>query len=371
MTQVLICCGAGGVGKTTLSAGLAVRLARADLRVAVLTIDPARRLADSLGLDATGAGKHRLALPGGARSIDAMMLDAKATFDWVVRSLAPSEEAADRILRNRYYRYVSTRLAGSQEYMALVRLQGLVESGDYDVIVLDTPPTRHALDFLTAPDRVAAVMDQRVLQRLALPQTSAGMRSLYQSAAKVIETLDRFLGVRTIRELAEFVASFEGMTEGFRERAETLRAYLRSERTSFVLVTTPAPSRHAEARAFHRFIQEHEFRLWGVLVNRRTPVPRTDLAPARDDLPPEPPSGVDRRTWEDLCRGVLTAPQLFRRLAEVDQVNLRQLRAGLDPDITLWGIPTLDEEIHDLHGLVKLGERLPGPDALGLPPAAT
>ena len=159
--SVIVCCGSGGVGKTTTSAALGLSLALDGRRVAVLTIDPARRLADSLGIGPLGNEPQRVPIEGVV--YDAMMLDMKATWDGVIHRFSPSEEARDRILANRYYQLASTRLAGSHEFMAMQRLYELVESGDYDVVLLDTPPSRHALEFLQAPKRLAGLFDEGVM----------------------------------------------------------------------------------------------------------------------------------------------------------------------------------------------------------------
>ena len=184
-TQVVICCGSGGVGKTTVSAALALKWALDGARVAVLTIDPAKRLADSLGVGTLDNEPRRVPLerleqftPGTSGSLDAMMLDVKSTFDQMVARLARTPENAERILAHRYYRFASTRLGGSHEYMAMERLYTLCDQGDYDVIVLDTPPTRHALDFLRAPERMAGLMDQGVLRWLVMPATKGGWRAI-------------------------------------------------------------------------------------------------------------------------------------------------------------------------------------------------
>ena len=201
-TRVVICSGSGGVGKTTVSAALALKWALEGQRVAVLTIDPARRLADSLSIGEIGNTAVRVPIenlsPGATGHLDAMMLDAKATFDDLVRRFAPTDEAATRILANRYYQFASTRLGGSHEYMAMERLYELWHHGGYDVVVLDTPPTRHALDFLRAPDRMATLMDEGVLRWLVMPATRSGWRALELGSEAVAKVLKKVMGKGTI-----------------------------------------------------------------------------------------------------------------------------------------------------------------------------
>ncbi|RME20289.1 MAG: ArsA family ATPase, partial [Deltaproteobacteria bacterium] len=244
--RVIICCGSGGVGKTTLSASLALKWALAGARVCVLTIDPARRLADSLSIGDIGNTAVPVPLddlsrsPGG--SLDAMMLDSKATFDGLVRRFARSAEATERILQNRYYQFASTRLGGSHEYMAMERLYQLWRDSDYDIIVLDTPPTREALDFLRAPDRMSSLMDEGILRWLVMPASRSGWRAIELGSEALSRVLKRVMGEGTISEIAEFFEVFRDMWEGFHARSVEVQALLRRPETRFLLVTSAAPT---------------------------------------------------------------------------------------------------------------------------------
>jgi anion-transporting ArsA/GET3 family ATPase len=362
VTRILICCGAGGVGKTTLSAALGVRLARQGRRVAVLTIDPARRLADSLGLEVLGdepCDIHLEATGGaGEGRLDALVLDVKATFDRLVHRFSPTREAAARILGNRYYHFAATRLAGTHEYMALERLHELVESELYDAVVLDTPPTRHALEFLTAPDRLARFLDHRVLRVLALPRTAQGLDLLQEHSGRALRILDRLVGSATLREIAEFVAFLEDLTDAVSERIVEVRESLCGAR--FYLVTTPVPAAQVEALAFLQELLARELPFHGYLVNRCTPRPAHLAPPPLPQQGLAPPEGLDPATWDRILSALARAPARFDALAAADLAALDQLRRAAGPDARLWTIPSLPEEAGDLAALDGLGPYLPG-----------
>ena len=349
MTQVVICCGSGGVGKTTTSAALALAYARAGQRVAVLTIDPARRLADSLGVGPLGNEAQRVPLDEG--QLDAMMLDMKATWDRLVERFAPSEAERDRILQNRYYRFASTRLAGSHEYMAMERLLELVESGDYDIVVLDTPPSRHAVEFLKAPGRIAGLFDEGVMTWLALPKNSRGFRALERGSEVVTGVLKRLIGQGTIGEIAEFFDAMQGLWDALSERGRAVDELLRSEATRFILVTTPAPAARAEAREFRKLLEDNGMPLAGFIVNRVSPRPSTtEVGPF-----PACPAGFDAEAWERICEGVAAAPASASRLAESEQPALDELSAL---GVELWPVPDLGGDVHDLDALSAIASHL-------------
>ncbi|MCB9746347.1 MAG: ArsA family ATPase [Alphaproteobacteria bacterium] len=367
--KVLICCGSGGVGKTTTSAALALRIALSGQRVAVLTIDPARRLADSLSVGPIGNTPQAVPLESlgvpGAGSLHAMMLDMKATFDGVITRFAPSEDARDRILGNRYYRFASTRLAGSHEYMAMERLLELYDEGQYDVILLDTPPTRHALEFLKAPDRMSQLMDEGVMHWLSLPRDSRGFRALEKGSDAVVSILKRLLGSQTIGEIAEFFHVFRDMWEGFRTRSVEVKRLLAGPDTHFLLVTTAAPAARAEAQDFVAVLRESALPFGGFLVNRVVPTP-SDPEPIPLERFGPAPEGMPAEEWARWVAAVAQAPAHQARLAEAERRYLAQLRdeAGDSP---IWRIPELGEDVHDLESLRKLSAHLEGPAALASP----
>lgn len=360
-TATLICCGSGGVGKTTASAALALKWALEGQRVAVLTIDPARRLADSLSIGEIGNAAVPVPLPPGARgSLDAMMLDAKATFDELVRRLAPTDAAARRILANRYYQFASTRLGGAHEYMAMERLYELWHGGRYDVVVVDTPPTRHALDFLRAPERMASLMDEGVLRWLILPAGRSGWRALELGSEAVASVLKRVLGEETAEEIAEFFDVFRDLWEGFRRRSLEVQSLLHGPRTRFLLISSPAPSAREDAVFFLQQLQARELPFGGFIVNRsvRPPAPLDPL--------PVAPDGVDPAAWERARRALEQAWSQRRNLALDHQRSVEALRAAGPPGAPCWWVPEQPDDLHDLAGLVALGPHLPERAALAL-----
>lgn len=346
MTTVIITCGSGGVGKTTTAAAIGLAHAARGQRVAVLTIDPARRLADALSIGSVGNTPQRVPTPAG--QLDALMLDAKLTFDELVSRHAPTPEARDRILGNHYYRFVSERLPGVHEYMAMERLLALCNEGHYDTIVLDTPPARHALDFLTAPDRMAGLMDEGVMRWLVLPASAGGWRMIEMGSEVLAGVLKRMLGERTIEEIAEFFSGFQSLWGGFRERSLATRALLRAPTTRFVLVTTPAPGARAEALAFLDVLRRDELPFAGFVVNRCA-----EPAPANVRWPSPPsPDYVDLYVALDL--------NLSRRrqLVAAQEATISDLVAHAPAGARAWRLPDSDEQVQSLAGLAALGARV-------------
>ena len=273
--SICICAGSGGVGKTTTSAAIAAGMAARGHKVAVLTIDPAKRLADSLGLDELGNSRRRVdpalfeaaGVDTGGGELWAMMLDVKATFDDVVAQHAPDEGARQRILDNRIYKQISGALAGSQEYMAMEKLYELHETGDYDLLILDTPPSRNALDFLDAPRRLVQFIEGRSM-RLFMRPTGIGAKVAGRGASVVSSVLRRLTGLDLIEDLSEFFAATAGMIGGFRERAERVNQLLEDDRTSFVIVCGPAGEPIEEAVYLREKLAESDLPFGGIVVNR-------------------------------------------------------------------------------------------------------
>ncbi len=360
LARVLICCGSGGVGKTTTSAALAVKLAREGRRVAVLTIDPARRLADALAVGTIGNAAvrvpfERLGPAAAGGELDAMMLDAKRTFDDVIARFAPSVEARERILRNHYYELVSTRLAGAHEYMAMEKLYELATSGRYDVIVLDTPPSRHALDFVGAPDRMSQLMDEGVMRWLTLPASTGGWRMIERGSEVMARVLKGMLGERTISDIAEFFTSFSSLWSGFRERSLEVRAMLRAPSTQFLLVTTPSPPARHEALHFLRVLHERRMPFAGFLINRCVTAP----VPLGTPIWPDAPPGVAPEAWRGLLDSLDAGLRRQGRVAAAEAAVLAGLQEHASSGAPAWKLPDLDAEIHDLEGLGRLAAELP------------
>ncbi len=266
--RVVLVCGAGGVGKTTTAAALALGHALLGARVVVLTIDPARRLADALGLDVLGNTPTPVDLdgldgtPGGA--LHALMLDRKATWDEVIRQHAPDAELAERLLANPYYDALSTRLTGGHEYMATEKLHQLTADPRWDLIVVDTPPAAHAIDFFQAPERIRRILDQRLLA--ALFQPGGGL--LAGATRRVVDVVRRLAGDQVLDDLADFFGLVSGLAQGFRDRGASVRDLLRAPTTAALVVAAARDPRPAGLRAFRDQAAAEGVRVRAVLLNR-------------------------------------------------------------------------------------------------------
>jgi anion-transporting ArsA/GET3 family ATPase len=357
--RVCICAGSGGVGKTTTSAAIAAGMAARGLKVAVLTIDPAKRLADSLGLPELGNTERQVdpalfadvgvELNGG--ELWAMMLDAKETFDEVVRKHAPDAETRDRILSNRIYQQLSNALAGSQEYMAMEKLFEIHAEDRYDLLVLDTPPSRHALDFLDAPRRLTQFIEGRALQMFIKP-TGLGMRIFGRGAGMMFSVLKRLTGVDLLQDLAEFFQAMSGMVGGFQERAKRVTQLLADPETSFLVVCGPQGEPIEEAVYFHRKLVEAKLPFGGVIVNKVQYEDEMPVAPG--ELEPGLTQALDD---EDLARRVRENFDDFRALSERDRRNVEHLAAEMRTRAVIR-VPYLDEDVHDLRGLMEINRYL-------------
>lgn len=349
VTPVHICCGAGGVGKTTSSAALALAHARAGARVVVLTIDPARRLADALGVR-VGSEPSPVLLPpelGARGTLHALMLDPKETFDRVVSRYAPTAEARDRIYRNHIYEHASANLAGAQEYMAMERLHELAREDRWDCVVLDTPPTHHALDFLAAPERMANLMDEGVMRWIVLPASRGGWRMLERGSEVLAGVLERMVGSSAIADIAEFFTAFQALWDGFRERSVEVRALLSAPTTRFFLVTTPAPAARAEARLFVEQLRAHRQPLAGFFVNRCLTAPSAQGTP---HFGPDPQT----RGWAEAVAMLSALPERQRVRVAAQEASIAELVEGTAAPV--WRIPDLGESVHDLRGIIRVSQ---------------
>src|SRR4051812_46512771 len=275
--RMVICAGSGGVGKTTTAAAVGLGLAERGLKVAVVTIDPARRLANALGLEQLDNEPRRVEadVPG---ELWAMMLDAKRTFDELIEHLAPDERTRDEVLANRIYQQLSSAVAGSQEFTAIAKLYELDRDGDYDVLVLDTPPSRNALDFLDAPGRLTGFFQGRAIRVFLRPAGFSG-RILGRGTGVVFSILQRVTGVDLLRDLSVFFRSLGGMIDGFTERAGHVGALLQDPATTFLIVTAPRHDPVEEAIFFHRKLREAGMPFGGLVVNRVHQPPDDALSP--------------------------------------------------------------------------------------------
>lgn len=361
---IIVCCGSGGVGKTTTAAALALRAAEQGRQVVVLTIDPARRLAQSLGLtelDNTPRPVAAVDTTAGG-SLDAMMLDMKRTFDDVVEAHATPDKAA-QILANPFYQAVSSSFAGTQEYMAMEKLGQLRAQADregtWDLIVVDTPPSRSALDFLDAPKRLGSFLDGRFIRLLAAPARAGGrayLKLLSTGVALATSTMSKLLGGQMLQDVQTFVAALDTMFGGFRERADVTYALLKEPVTAFVVVATPERDAIREAAYFADRLAQERMPLAGVVVNRIQVVARAlsaSRAQAAVEVLEEDPSGPGAQATAALLR-------LHTQLAAVAERHHAQVSrfASSHPGIPLTTVPAAATDIHDLRGLRRVGSDL-------------
>jgi anion-transporting ArsA/GET3 family ATPase len=361
--RIVVCSGAGGVGKTTTAAALAVRAAMQGHKSVVVTIDPARRLASSLGLrelsnDPTKVRRSKFTSAGlePAGDLFAMMLDTKSTFDRVVTTYAPTDEQANRILANRFYRNISGSLSGSQEYMAMEKLYELAAEADYDLIVIDTPPTRNALDFLDAPRRMTDFFESRVLRWFLLPYMRAGgglMRFANVAASTFLKLVTRIVGAEVLKDTAEFFRNLEGMYDGFKQRARDVSALLHSSETAFVVVTSPAAESVSEATYFASQLNKAGLPFGALVVNRVHPRFGDGIHASRRHI-----GRLDQGDAHDrLLAGLLRNESAFMRLVDLEERNLRSLARKIPRH--LWvRVPYLEQEAVDFPGLAAIADRL-------------
>ncbi len=372
---MILCVGCGGVGKTTIAASLALAAARQGRRVLCLTIDPARRLAGALGLERmeTEAREVDPAVFAAAGievkgTLTLMMLDPKRTFDELVARHAPSAEVRDRILANRIYTHLSSRLAGTQEYMAMEKLLAVARDPRYDLVVLDTPPTSHALEFFDAPERLIATLDSpmaRWLEGAFRAPRRFRFGVVAQGAALTLRGVARLTGGGFIEQVAGFLAELDGLFGGFKRRAEEVSRAFRSDGFVYVLVTSPEPASLREVRFFAERLAEHGLRRDAIVVNRVHSPPETvpDAAAVAAALPaaglsvaPAAPGATP------LSERVVRAAREEAALAARDRENLRALdalpvRPGEAPPLRV-SIPALPTDVHDVALLAAIAERI-------------
>jgi anion-transporting ArsA/GET3 family ATPase len=360
--RVCVCGGSGGVGKTTTSAAIALGMAARGAKVAVVTIDPAKRLANALGLQELENEPRRVEperLAGGGLEIRgelwAMMLDPKRTFDELIDRVAADPARAQEIKENRVYRELSTAVSGSQEFTAVAKLYELDRDGDFDLLVLDTPPSRNALDFLDAPGRLTSFLEGRALKTFIRP-TGLGMRVLGRGAAPLLGALRRVTGVDLLSDLSTFFALLGDMTDDFSQRAAQVELMLKSDTTAFVLVTSAQRAAIDEAIWFRRTLADSGLPFAGVIVNR---VHHDVLGDAEPDdviaaLGAELPAGLAARVAANFND--------YHLLARRDQRNLVRLTTELG-DSPLLLVPHLDDDVHDVQGLLRVHRYLFASDA--------
>jgi anion-transporting ArsA/GET3 family ATPase len=361
-TRIVVCCGSGGVGKTTTSAALALAAAEAGRRVVVLTIDPARRLAQSLGLKELDNEPRQVDVPGAPGELHAMMLDMKRTFDDVVVAHS-TPDRAEQILANPFYQALSSSFAGTQEYMAMEKLGQLRATERWDLIIVDTPPSRSALDFLDAPNRMSRFLDGTMIRLLTAPARAggrAGMRLVGAGFMVFSRIISKILGGQLLRDISAFVAALDTMFGGFRERATQTYELLRRPGTWFVVVATPEPDALREASYFVDRLSTEGMPLAGLVLNRTHPPATTALSATRAEAAAEAVAesgGKDAK----LAAGALRVHAERMALATREQ-RLEDRFTSAHPQVPVRTVPAAAGDVHDLAGLRVMGAELTGPD---------
>ncbi len=348
--SVIVCCGSGGVGKTTVSATFALEAARAGRRSCVVTVDPARRLADALGVESLPNTPTEVAgdWPG---HLHALMLDSKGTFDDLVERYARTPEQAEAILSNRLYQNLAGALSGTQEYMAMEKLYELVQSDEFDVVVVDTPPTRNALDLLDAPRRLTRFLENRLFRALLVP-TRMSLRAVSMATQALLRTISKVAGAEIVQDAVGFFQAFEGMEDGFRSRASAVHELLADPATAYILVTSARPDAVAEARFFAEKLAERDVTVAALVVNR--------IAPSFGD------GSSDGGGGGGVAGDGEAASALALLEANLDELNAVAAReessfSGLAAQVApapVGRIPLFGQDVHELAGLERAAEHL-------------
>jgi anion-transporting ArsA/GET3 family ATPase len=358
-TRIIVCCGSGGVGKTTTSAALALAAAEAGRTVVVLTIDPARRLAQSLGLVELDNEPRRVDVPGATGELHAMMLDMKRTFDDIVVAHS-TPERAEQILANPFYQSLSSSFSGTQEYMAMEKLGQLRATEQWDLIIVDTPPSRSALDFLDAPNRMSRFLDGPMIRLLTAP-SRAGLKFVSAGFLVFSRIISKVLGGQLLRDISAFVTALDTMFGGFRERATATYELLRRPGTWFVVVATPEPDALREASYFVDRLSTEGMPLAGLVINRTHPPATTALSATRAE-------GAAEEVAEAGGEGAELAAAALRVHAErmvqaAREQHLADRFTSAHPEVGVRTVPATAGDVHDLDGLRLMGAELTGSDA--------
>ena len=362
-TRIIVCCGSGGVGKTTLAAAIGLRAAERGRHVVVLTVDPARRLAQSMGLTSLDNTPRLVRGTEQAQggSLHAMMLDMKRTFDEIVEAHADPDRAA-QILANPFYQSLSSSFAGTQEYMAMEKLGQLRRADEWDLIVVDTPPSRSALDFLDAPQRLARFLDGRLIRLLTAPAKAGGrayMRVLNAGVGMVTGVLTKILGTQMLRDVQTFVSALDTMFGGFRERADYTYQLLRAPGTSFLVVAAPEDDALREAAYFVERLDTERMPLAGLVLNRVQLVPAAQLSAARSLAAAEVLNSGSGDADDTGDARQLTIAALRLHAERMDQAagqrRIAEHFSAAHPLVPVAEVPAQPEDVHDLDGLREIG----------------
>ncbi|MBC7375144.1 MAG: ArsA family ATPase [Frankiales bacterium] len=365
--QILVCTGSGGVGKTTTAASLALRAAERGRRTVVLTIDPAKRLAQSMGLTELDNTPRPVVGIDSSRggSLDAMMLDMKRTFDEIVLTHAEGDKAT-QILENPFYQALSSSFAGTQEYMAMEKLGQLKASGAYDLIVVDTPPTRSALDFLDAPDRLTAFLDGRMVRILLAPAKAGGkayLKIVTTGFSVFTSVITKIVGTQALQDLSQFVGALETMFGGFRERAQATYDLLKAPGTAFIVVAAPERDALREAAYFVERLEQESMPLAGLVVNR---VHRSTGAGLTAERSIAAAQQLETDGGHELASAVLRL-HADRVALSARERRLQERFSGAHPGVPVVQVAAQPGDVHDLDGLRAVGADLAGGAAAAVP----
>jgi anion-transporting ArsA/GET3 family ATPase len=367
-SRIIVCCGSGGVGKTTLAAAIGLRAAERGRHVVVLTVDPARRLAQSMGLTSldntprpvAGIRTHR-ANQGEPGSMHAMMLDMKRTFDEIVEAHADPDRAA-QILANPFYQSLSSSFAGTQEYMAMEKLGQLRRADEWDLIVVDTPPSRSALDFLDAPQRLGRFLDGRLLRLLVAPAKiggRTGLKMLNVSFGMVTGVITKIIGSQMLRDVQTFVSAMDTMFGGFRERAEYTYRLLRAPGTAFLVIAAPENDALREASYFVERLDRDGMPLAGLVLNRVHRSPAARLSAARSLAAVEALQGLGGSESSGL--GITALKLHAERMGQATaERRLAERFTTAHPLVPVAQVPAQPDDVHDLDGLRVIGQAFAG-----------
>jgi len=365
--RILVCCGAGGVGKTTTAAALALRAAELGRSTVVLTIDPARRLAQSMGLEELDNTPRPVAGVRGGGRLDAMMLDMKRTFDQLVVEHAEPGKA-DAILSNPFYQALSSSFAGTQEYMAMERLGQLQATGQHELVVVDTPPTRSALDFLDAPQRLTTFLDGRMVRILLAPAKAGGkvyLKAVTAGLSVFTNVLTRIIGTEVLRDLSQFVAALETMFGGFRERAQTTYELLKAPGTQFVVVAAPERDALREAAYFVERLAAERMPLAGLVVNRVHRSAASGLTPERSLAAAQVLD--ERGRDEDGLAAAVLRLHADRVALATREARLQERFSRAHPGVPVVEVAAQAGDVHDLDGLRAVGADMASGKAAAVP----
>lgn len=356
--QIFLVCGSGGVGKTTVAASLGMRLAMTGKKVIVLTVDPAKRLATSLGLDNLGDEPKKIVSPVLSKASGemwAMMLDTKRTFDRLVERYAPNEDARAKIFNNKIYQHLSGMLAGTQEYMAMERLYEMVQQNRYDTIIVDTPPMQNAKDFLSAPQRMMDMVNNSMLHLLIKPAMAVGktgFRFFEKGSQQILKVFDRITGFAFLQDISEMLIAFQALLGGFEKRAEDVRELLSKKQCRFIVVCTTQDNSVREVKDFSGKVTELDNEVWAIVVNRVY----TGTVPTSEKIK-EHRASLKKFFSSTEIDTLVENYQRFSPLIKRDRKALDQMKSWV-PQGQLVNIPLFFSDVHDAQGLMRVGEHL-------------